>query len=103
MGDVWWAYWYFHIPNYAFALLIYTMFGRFLLSFILQPDTKNYIYRWFVRLTEWFVRPVAFITPRAMPRVLLPPIAAFWLVVLRVLFFVGMFYAGLVPRMAPAQ
>ena len=99
MGDVWWSYWYFHIPNYAFAILIYTMFGRFLLSFILQPDSKNYIFRWFVRLTDWVVRPVALITPRIMPRILLPPVAAFWLIVLRVGFFVAMFYAGLVPRM----
>jgi len=104
MSDVWWSYWYFHIPNYAFAILIYTMFGRFMLSFILQPDSKNYIFRWFVRLTDWFVRPVALITPRAMPRILLPPIAAFWLIVLRVGFFVAMFYAGLAPRMsAPSQ
>ena len=102
MGDVWWSYWYFHIPNYAFAILIYTMFGRFMLSFILQPDSKNYIFRWFVRLTEWFVRPVAFITPRAMPRILLPPVAAFWLIVLRVGFFIAMFYAELTPRMPPA-
>ena len=104
MGDVWWSYWYFHIPNYAVAILIYTMFGRFLLSFILQPDSKNYIFRWFVRLTDWIVRPVGFITPRAMPRILLPPIAAFWLIVLRLAFFVVMFDHGLTPRMtAPTQ
>ena len=104
MGDIWWSYWYFHLPNYALAVLIYTMFGRFMLSFILKPDSKNYIFRWFVRLTDWIVLPVAFITPRILPPVLLPPIAAFWLIVLRVLFFVAMFYAELTPRMpAPAQ
>ena len=32
----------------------------------------------------------------------LPPIAAFWVVIARILFFMLMFQAGLTPRMAPA-
>lgn len=103
MGDVWWSYWYFHLPNYAFALLIYTMFGRFLLSFILKPDSKNYIFRWFVRLTDWVVRPVAYITPRIVPPILLPPVAAFWLIALRITFFFVMLNAGHVPKFAATQ
>ena len=103
MGDVWWSYWYFHLPNYALAVLIYTMFGRFMLSFILKPDSKNYIFRWFVRLTDWFVRPVAFITPRIVPPILLPPIAAIWLIALRIAFFFLMFNAGLVPKIGATQ
>ena len=98
--DIWWAYWYFHLPNYAFSVLFYTLFGRFLLSFILPPDSKNYIYRWFRRLTDWFMAPVAFITPSAIPSLLLPLVAAFWIAVLRVLFFAVMYSAGLTPRMA---
>lgn len=100
--DIWWSYWYFHLPNYAFSVLFYTLFGRFALSFFLRPDSKNYIYRWFCRLTDWLIRPVAFITPRALPTLLLPPVAAFWIVVLRILFFALMYSAGLTPRMAPA-
>jgi len=97
--DIWWAYWYFHLPNYAFSVLFYTLFGRFLLGLFLPPDSPNYIYRWFRRLTGWFMAPVAFITPRAIPRGLLAPVAAFWVVVLRILFFMTMFAAGLTPRM----
>lgn len=100
--DIWWSYWYFHLPNYAFSVLFYTLFGRFALSFFLRPDSKNYIYRWFCRLTDWLIRPVAFITPRALPTLLLPPVSAFWIVVLRILFFSLMYSAGLTPRMAPA-
>lgn len=99
--DIWWSYWYFHLPNYVFAVLFYTLFGRFLMSFFLPPDSANYIYRWFRRLTDWFMRPVAFITPRALPAMLLPPVAAFWIVVLRIVFFALMFGAGLTPRMTP--
>jgi YggT family protein len=97
MNDLWWDYWFFHLPNYALAVLIYTMFGRFLLSLFLPPDSRNYIFRWFIRLTDWVVGPVAYITPSAIAPVLLPPIAAFWLIVLRIAFFIAMFRIGLLP------
>ena len=73
---------------------------RFLLGLFLPPDSKNYIYRWFRRLTDWVIRPVAFITPSVFPPVLLPPIAAFWVVIARLAFFMIMFAAGLTPRPA---
>jgi YggT family protein len=101
--DIWWAYWYFHLPNYAFSVLFYTLFGRFLLGLFLPANSPNYIYRWFCRLTGWIMRPVDFITPRAIPRGLVAPVAAFWVVVLRILFFMLMFAAGLTPRMAGAS
>lgn len=100
--DIWWSYWYFHLPNYVFAVLFYTLFGRFLLGLFLPPDSPNYIYRWFRRLTDWIIAPVAFITPSALPPGLLPPVAAFWVVIARLLFFMFMFAAGLTPRLAPA-
>jgi hypothetical protein len=96
--DIWWSYWYFHLPNYALAVVFYTMFGRFALGLFLPPNSPNYIYRWFRRLTEWFVRPVAFITPSDVPPAFLPLAAAFWIAVVRVLFFILMFSAGLTPR-----
>ena len=100
MSDIWWSYWYFHIPNYVLALLIYTLFGRFLLGFVVPPDSRNYIFRWFVRWTDWVIVPVGLVTPRIVPPFLLPPIAAFWLIVGRIVFFVVMFDAGLTPRVA---
>ena len=36
--DIWWSYWYFHIPNYFLSLVFYCLFGRFFLSFFLPPD-----------------------------------------------------------------
>ena len=96
--DIWWSYWYFHLPNYFFSVVFYTLFGRFLLSAILRPDSPNYIYRWFRRLTDWIMAPVAFITPSVIPPLLLAPVAAFGIVVLRVLFFMVLYAAGLTPR-----
>ncbi len=96
--NIWWSYWYFHLPNYAFSVLFYTLFGRFALGFFLPPSSPNYIYRWFCRLTDWLLRPVAFITPRALHGPVLIPLIAFWVQVARVVFFVVMHSAGLTPR-----
>ena len=49
-------------------------------------------------LTEWIYRPVAYITPSAIPVVLIAPVAAFWVAALRVLFFMVLYQFGLTPR-----
>ena len=74
--NLWWSYWYFHFPNYALALLFWTLIGRFMFAAFLPPDSPNYIYRWFRRLTDWLMRPVAYITPSIMPPLTLAPVAA---------------------------
>ncbi|MSO89130.1 MAG: YggT family protein [Rhodospirillaceae bacterium] len=100
--DIWWSYWYFHLPNYALSVLFYTMFGRFALGLLLPPDSPNYIYRWFRRLTDWVVAPVAFVTPRALHGPLLAPVAAFWIMGARVTLFAVLYAAELLPRAVPA-
>src|SRR5512134_3214379 len=95
---IWWPYWYFHFPNYALALLFWTLIGRFLFELFLPPDSPNYIFRWFRRLTAWLIRPVAFITPAIVPRLALSPIAAFWIAIARVVFFAVLYASGLAPR-----
>jgi YggT family protein len=96
--NIWWSYWYFHLPNYALALLFWTLIGRFLFAFFLPPDSPNYVYRWFRRLTDWLLRPVAYITPAVVPPMALAPIAALWVAIARVAFFVLLHAAGLTPR-----
>ncbi|MGD9881681.1 MAG: YggT family protein [Reyranella sp.] len=100
--DIWWSYWYFHLPNYFLSLVFYCLFGRFILGFFLPPDSTNYIYRSFRWLTEWIYRPVAFITPSALPGVLIAPVAAFWVVAIRVVLFMVLYQFGLTPRPQPA-
>ncbi len=97
---MWWSYWYFHFTNYAFAVLFWTLIGRFVFAIFLPPDSPNYIYRWFRRLTDWLMRPVAYITPSIVPPLLLPPIAAYWVAMARIAFFMALYAAGLTPRMA---
>jgi len=98
--DMWWSYWYFHFTNYAFAVLFWTLIGRFMFAIFLPPDSPNYIYRWFRRLTDWLMQPVAYITPSIVPPLLLPPIAAYWVAMARIAFFMALYAAGLTPRMA---
>jgi hypothetical protein len=100
--DIWWPYWYFHLPNYAFSVLFYTLWGRFLLGAFLKPDTQNYIYRWFCRLTNWLIGPIAFITPRIIPPMVVTLVAAFWVTIARIAFFAIMYAAELTPRAAQA-
>ena len=87
-GNPFWQYWYFHLPNYALAVLVYTLLGRFVLGLMLKPDTKNYIQRWFVRLTDPVLRLVDPITPAIVPRVVLPLVGVVWLTLLRLLLLI---------------
>ena len=117
--DIWWTYWYFHLPNYVLSMLFYTLFGRLALALFLPPQAKlragsgakspagsagrpgaspNYIYLWFCRLTDWLLPPVAFVTPRALHGNLLLAVAAFWVVVARIALFATLYSAGLLPR-----
>jgi hypothetical protein len=95
-GDFW-VYWYYHIPNYLLALVIYTLLGRFVLSFLVPEDWGNYIWRAFRRMTDPFVRATAFVTPRAVLPLFHCILAALWVMTFRVIFTVLMFQAGLTP------
>jgi hypothetical protein len=97
-SHAWWSYLHFHLPNYALAVVFYTLWARFLLSFILPPNSPNYIFRWFVRLTQWICVPVRFITPRFVPDIFVPPLASLWVAVARVALFAVMNAFGLTPR-----
>lgn len=92
-------YWYFHLPNYIVSVLIYTLFGRFLLSFFVLPDSSNYIWRFFCRLTDPVMGPVRRITPGFVMELFLPLVAAFWLFVLRFGFYLVMLSNGWAPSL----
>jgi uncharacterized protein YggT (Ycf19 family) len=57
------SYWYFHLPNFILAALIYTLLGRVVLALFIEPDSKNYIWRFFCRITDPIVGAVAIVTP----------------------------------------
>ena len=93
-------YWYFHIPNYVLAVFMYSLLARFALSFLFPPDSRNYIYRAFVRLTEPVLFVVRVITPRAVPTLLTVLFSALWVLMVRFAFFAAFATAGLAPTVA---
>jgi uncharacterized protein YggT (Ycf19 family) len=97
MDNSFWAYWYFHLPNYALAVLIYTMLARVVLGLFVPPAWDNYIWKAFQRLTNPVLAACAAITPRSVPSLLLIVFSLIWLMLLRVGFYLAMDAAGLAP------
>ena len=92
------TYWYFHLPNFILAALMYTMLGRVLLGLFVDPDSPNYIWRFFCRITDPFVAAIAVVTPKAVAPVVLWLFGVVWLFWLRVgLLYVFLLF-GLVPK-----
>jgi len=57
---------YFQVPNFLLAALMYTLLGRALLGLFVEPDSTNYIWRFFCRFTDPFVAIVAAVAPKAV-------------------------------------
>jgi uncharacterized protein YggT (Ycf19 family) len=76
-------YWYFHLPNFVLAAVMYSLLGRIILSFFAPPDWKNYIWRAFVRITDPVVRLVRLMTPAELPDILVLVFAFFWMMAAR--------------------
>lgn len=92
------TYWYFHLPNFLLAALMYTLLGRVLLGFFVDPNSQNYIWRFFCRFTDPVVAAVAVVTPKAAPEVIIWLFGVVWLFWLRVGFLILFTMYGLVPR-----
>jgi len=78
------AIWSFQLPNFVLAMLMYTLLGRALLGLIVGPDSSNYIWRFFCRITDPFVALIAYVTPKAAAPVVIWLLGVVWLFWLRV-------------------
>jgi hypothetical protein len=92
------SFWYFHLPNFILAALMYTLLGRAMLALLVEPDSKNYIWRFFCRITDPIVGAVAIVTPKAVAPVILWLFAFVWLFWIRVTFYMSFAALGLAPR-----
>jgi hypothetical protein len=79
------THWYFHLPNFVLAALMYTLLGRVLLGLMVDHNSPNYIWRFFCRLTDPVIAIVARVTPKAVPPVIIWLFGFVWLFWLRVL------------------
>ena len=91
------TYWWFHLPNLVLAALMYTVIGRFVLTFIFDPASTNYIWRFFVWLTDPVLKMVGYVTPRAVPPLVVLLFSVVWLFAARVLLLLLVSTVGLAP------
>src|SRR5262245_11508332 len=92
------AYWYFHLPNFLLAALMYTLLGRALLGLIVAPNSSNYIWRFFCRITDPFIALITPLTPKAAAPVVIWLFGVAWLFWLRVGLLNLFLLLGIVPR-----
>jgi hypothetical protein len=92
------ATWAFQLPNFVLAAVMYTLLGRVLLSLFLEPDSPNYIWRFFCRITDPFLALIALVTPKAAPPVVLWLFGVVWLFWLRVGLLYVFLLLGLIPK-----
>jgi hypothetical protein len=92
------SYWYYHLPNFVLAALMYTLLGRVLLSLFVDPESGNYIWRFFCRITDPVVGVVAAVTPKAAAPVLVWLFGVVWLFWLRVVLIYLFIALGAAPR-----
>ena len=92
------TYWYFHLPNFVLAALMYTLLGRAALGLFLDPDSPNYIWRFFCRVTDPFVAVIAGLTPRAAAPVIVWLFGVVWLFWLRVGLLILFTMYGIAPK-----
>ena len=92
------THWYFHLPNFILAALMYTLLGRALLGLIVQPDSGNYIWRFFCHITDPVVAAVALVTPKAAAPVIIWLFGVVWLFWLRVAMLYVFLVLGAVPK-----
>ncbi|MCC6947322.1 MAG: YggT family protein [Bradyrhizobiaceae bacterium] len=90
-------YWWYHLPNLVLAALMYTLLGRVVLGFIFDENAPNYIWRFFVRVTDPVVRLVRYVTPLDVPHVVVLLFAAVWMFMLRVALLLLLFALGIAP------
>lgn len=91
------AYWYYHLPNFVLAALMYTLLGRVLLGLIMEPESSNYIWRFFCRFTDPVISLVALVTPKAVPSVIHWLFGFVWLFWIRVAFDYAIRWLRLAP------
>src|SRR5262245_18500165 len=90
--------WYFHLPNVSLAALMYTLLGRALLGLMVAPESLNYIWRFFCRITDPFIALIAPLTPKATAPVVVWLFGVVWLFLLRVGLLYLFLLLGAVPR-----
>lgn len=98
-NDFFWDNLIFWIVMYGLAVVAWTCLGRFILAIFVKDSSKNYILRWFERLTDWPIALIALITPNAVARGLMPLVTAVWFFLFRFVAYLVFANLEMIPRM----
>ncbi len=93
-----WSLWYFNVPNFLLAMVMYTMLGRVILGLMLHNDSQNYICRGFRTITDPLLNVIALVTQKAVAPVVLWLYGFVWMFWLRVLLLNVYLWLGLLPK-----
>lgn len=97
MNDFFWGYLPFWIWAYGLAVVAWTCLGRFLLGFLVPPNSANYIWRGFRFLTDWAIALIRVITPSYIPQRFMPLVTMYWFFLIRYASFPAFYQLGLMP------
>ena len=92
------SFWYFHLPNFVLAALMYTLLGRAVLGVMVDVDSPNYIWRFFCRVTDPFIALITPVTPKAAAPVVIWLFGVVWLFWLRVILLNLFLVFGAMPQ-----
>jgi uncharacterized protein YggT (Ycf19 family) len=95
-------FWLYQIPNLALAALMYTLMGRFILSLFFQPDSEKVIWSVFRQITQPAVNAVQLLTPAAVHERVVVLLAVVWVLLVRLLIFLGFAMMGWLPSLVAA-
>jgi YggT family protein len=90
-------FWLYQVPNLALAALMYTLLGRFILSLFFPDDSDKVIYKVFRQITQPAVSAVRFVTPAVVHERIVLLLAVVWVLLVRVVVFVGFAAVGWLP------
>lgn len=96
------VYWYFHIPNFVLAALVYTLLGRFALGLFVPENWDNYIWRAFKRLTDPVVAVATIAAPAIVHHRVILLFTVLWLTAARAAYALILAGAGLLPTAGAA-
>ena len=97
MNHFFWSYLPFWIWAYGLAVVAWTCLGRFLLSFMVPPDSGNYIWRGFRFITDWAIALIRIITPNFIRPRYMPLVTMYWFFAIRYASFPVLYQLGWMP------
>ncbi len=90
-------FWYYYLVYYFVYYFVALLLGRLVLSLFVAPQSPNVVWRLLVLITDPLLRLAAPLTPRFLTERGRPIAAAFWLIILLIVYWLVLYQFDLVP------